>query len=134
MAIEIDGLAEVVINVRHPEQSLVFYQDVLGLRRISPLDRPGPIFLSAGTASGSVPSMVVLVPLPPDAAAFVPPRSLHHLALTVPETKFDEARATLERAGFEVRGGTHPVLAVRTAYVTDPDGNDVELISPKPAG
>jgi catechol-2,3-dioxygenase len=26
------------------------------------------------------------------------------------------------------------VLAVRTMYVTDPDGNEVELISPEPAG
>ena len=40
----------------------------------------------------------------------------------------------LTNAGIEVRDGKHPVLAVRTMYVTDPDGNEVELISPEPAG
>jgi len=34
-------------------------------------------------------------------------------------------------AGLEVRGGIHPVLqGVRTFYVDDPDGNEVEVIAP----
>ncbi|MFN8592950.1 MAG: VOC family protein [Thermomicrobiales bacterium] len=133
MAIEIDGLAEVVINVRDPERSRAFYEDLLGLRRISPVGQPGPMFLRAGSANDLVPSLVVLVPLPLGSGEFSPPRALHHLALTVPAGIFDEAVAILESAGLEVRGGKHPVLAVRTAYVTDPDGNEVELISPEPA-
>jgi catechol-2,3-dioxygenase len=48
----------------------------------------------------------------------------------VAEAAFDEARSTLIDAGIDVRDGKHPVLAVRTMYVTDPDGNEVELISP----
>jgi hypothetical protein len=55
------------------------------------------------------------------------------LALTIPAVAFDEARATLVDAGVEVRDGKHPMLAVRTMYVNDPDGNEVELISPEPA-
>jgi hypothetical protein len=32
----------------------------------------------------------------------------------------------------EVRGGKHPVLKeVRTFYVDDPDGNEVEVIGPQ---
>ena len=59
---------------------------------------------------------------------------MHHLALTIPAAAFEAARATLTNAGVEVRDGKHPVLAVRTMYVTDPDGNEVEFISPEPAG
>jgi catechol 2,3-dioxygenase-like lactoylglutathione lyase family enzyme len=110
---------------------LAFYQGLLGLERISPEGQPGPIFLRAGRATDQVPALVVLVPMPDGSPDFAPPRTLHHLALTVPAAVFDDARQTLTAAGFEVRDGKHPVLAVRTMYVTDPDGNEVELISPE---
>lgn len=132
--IAIDGLAEVVLNVRDVARALAFYQGVLGLERLSPEEQPGPIFLRAGQATADVPALVVLVPLPADAADFSSPRTLHHLALTVPAAAFDGARAALVDAGFEIRDGKHPLLAVRTMYVTDPDGNEVELISPQLAG
>jgi catechol 2,3-dioxygenase-like lactoylglutathione lyase family enzyme len=130
--IEIDGLAEVVLNVRDATRAVAFYGGLLGLERMTPADQPGPIFFRAGQATDRVPSLLVLVPLSPGSAAFGEPRTLHHLALTVPEAIFDEARAILTGAGIEVRDGKHPVLAVRTLYVTDPDGNEVELISPEP--
>jgi catechol 2,3-dioxygenase-like lactoylglutathione lyase family enzyme len=131
--IAIDGLAEVVLNVHDPVLALAFYQDLLGLERISPAGQPGPIFLKAGSATASVPSLVVLVPLPSGANDFTAPRALHHLALTVSADSFDSARDELQAAGLEVRGGKHPILDVRTMYVTDPDGNEVEFISPEPA-
>jgi catechol 2,3-dioxygenase-like lactoylglutathione lyase family enzyme len=132
--IQIDGLAEVVLNVRDASRAVAFYGELLGLERMTPVGQPGPIFFRAGQATDQVPSLLVLAPLPPGAQAFGEPRALHHLALTVPAAAFDEALATLTSAGLEVRGGKHPVLAVRTMYVTDPDGNEVELISPEPAG
>ena len=52
--------------------------------------------------------------------------------MTIPAAAFDDARETLVSAGSGVRDGKHPVLAVRTMYVTDPEGNEVELISPEP--
>ena len=131
--IAIDGLAEVVLNVHDPARSLAFYQDLLGLERISPAGQPGPIFLRAGLATTGVPSLVVLVPLTAGTSDFGSPRTLHHLALTIPADSFDSAREELQAAGLEVRGGKHPILEVRTMYVTDPDGNEVEFISPDPA-
>ncbi len=131
--IQIDGLAEVVLNVGDASRAVEFYGDLLGLERISPEAQPGPIFFRAGQATDRVPSLLVLVPLSPGTQGFAEPRTLHHLALTIPAAAFEEARATLMNAGIEVRDGKHPVLAVRTMYVTDPDGNEVELISPEPA-
>lgn len=132
--IQIDGLAEVVLNVRDASRAVAFYGDLLGLERMTPADQPGPIFFRAGQATDRIPSLLVLVPLPPGTLNFGEPRTLHHLALTVPAAAFDEARATVTDAGIDVRDGKHPVLAVRTMYVTDPDGNEIELISPQPAG
>jgi catechol-2,3-dioxygenase len=131
--IAIDGLAEVVLNVHDATRSLAFYQDLLGLERISPAGQPGPIFLRAGSATAVVPALVVLVPLPAGTNDFTTSRTLHHLALTIPAEAFNSAREELQAAGLEVRGGKHPVLQVRTMYVTDPDGNEVEFISPEPA-
>lgn len=131
--IQIDGLAEVVLNVRDVPRAVTFYGGLLGLERLTPEGQPGPIFFRAGQAADRVPALVVLVPLPADAADFGSPRTLHHLALTVPFDAFDDARTTLTDAGIEVRDGKHPVLAVRTMYVTDPDGNEVEFISPETA-
>jgi catechol-2,3-dioxygenase len=130
--IQIDGLAEVVLNVRDASRAVAFYGDLLGLERMTPEDQPGPIFFRAGQATDRVPSLLVLVPLSSGADDFREPRSLHHLALTIPAAAFDDARETLVSAGVEVRDGKHPVLAVRTMYVTDPEGNEVELISPEP--
>ena len=132
--IQIDGLAEVVLNVRDAPRAVAFYGGLLGLERMTPEGQPGPIFYRIGAATDRVPSLLVLVPLSAGVDDFREPRTLHHLALTIPAAEFDEARGTLVDAGVEVRDGKHPVLAVRTMYVTDPDGNEVELISPEPAG
>ena len=131
--IQIDGLAEVVLNVRDASRAVAFYGGLLGLKRMTPEGQPGPIFFRTGAATDRVPSLLVLVPLSPEAQDFREPRTLHHLSLTIPAAAFDEARETLVSAGVKVRDGKHPVLAVRTMYVTDPDGNEVEFISPEPA-
>jgi catechol 2,3-dioxygenase-like lactoylglutathione lyase family enzyme len=129
--IAIDGLAEVVLNVHDVPRAVEFYQGLLGLERMTPEFQPGPIFFRAGSATSRVPSLLVLVPLPPESGEFTLPRTLHHLALTVQPEAFDAARETFRIAGVEVRDGKHPVLAVRTMYVSDPEGNEVELISPE---
>ena len=132
--IEIDGLAEVVLNVRDAGRAGAFYSGLLGLERLTPVGQPGPIFFRVGQATHWAPSLLVLVPLPSDAGEIGSPRALHHLALTMPAAAFSQAREVFAGAGIEVRDGKHPVLAgVRTIYVTDPDGNEVELISPEPA-
>jgi catechol 2,3-dioxygenase-like lactoylglutathione lyase family enzyme len=126
----VTGLAEVVLHARDLGASVAFYRDLLGLEVISPPERTNPIFLRAGVANADLPAMVVLVGLPPDAGEFVPPRSLHHLALAIPAEEFDATMAALTARGFTVRTGQHPVLPSRTMYVDDPDGNEVELIAP----
>ncbi len=127
--IKIQGLAEVVLNVRDMGKALGFYRDLLGLTPISPPEKPSPVFLRAGAATAALPSLVVLVQLPPEAEGFTPPRTLHHLALALDADGFDTARAALEAAGYTPRDGQHPVLPSRTMYVDDPDGNEVEFIA-----
>jgi catechol 2,3-dioxygenase-like lactoylglutathione lyase family enzyme len=122
---KIKGIAEIVLNVRDVEASLKFYQETLGLEIIG---RPGPVFLKAGNPAVTVPQMVVLVPLPPEASKFTTPRALHHLALELASEDFDAEEKHLKELGHKIRYGQHPVIASRTMYVDDPDGNEVEFI------
>jgi catechol 2,3-dioxygenase-like lactoylglutathione lyase family enzyme len=124
-------LAEIVLWARDTERALAFYRDLFGLELISPPDLPNK-FLRAGPGEGPVPEMIVLVPHP-DAGGRFPSekaqRTLHHLAFNLNAEQYDELEQRCREAGLEVRGGVHPVLkGVRTFYVDDPDGNEVECI------
>jgi catechol 2,3-dioxygenase-like lactoylglutathione lyase family enzyme len=127
------GLAEIVLWARDMDAALHFYRDLFGLELISPPELPNR-FLRAGEGADGVPEMIVLVPHPDPASAF--PREkgkrvLHHLAFRVEESAYDQLKDRLAAEGLEVRSGIHPVLkGVRTFYVDDPDGNEVEVIAP----
>ncbi len=128
-------LAEIVLWVRDMDRALAFYRDLFGLPVISPPGLPNR-FLRAGPGEGPVPEMIVLVPHPDPAGtgafpADRPLRPLHHMAFNVAADRYDELERRCREAGLDVRGGVHPVLPrVRTFYVDDPDGNEVELIAP----
>ncbi|HVB77167.1 MAG TPA: VOC family protein [Candidatus Nitrosotalea sp.] len=130
-------LAEIVIWAHDVERHLAFYRDLLGLEDITPAGMPNRFLVAARTDDG-VPEMIVLVPHPEPQAVFPSQkaqRTLHHLAFSVDPGAFDDLLGRLGRAGLEVRSGVHPVLkSVRTAYVDDPDGNEVELIAPLAEG
>ena len=136
MSSTVVGLAEIVLWTHDMERSLRFYRDLFGLELISQPEVPAR-FLSTGELSGGVPGMIVLSPHPDGAAGSFPPakkeRVLHHLAFKVAPDRYEELRRRCEEAGLEVRGGIHPVLkGVRTFYVDDPEGNEVEVIGPEP--
>lgn len=128
MATRVRGIAEIVLWTHDLGRMLAFYRDLLDLPVISPPERANPIFLRAGDPAIGVPQMIVLVQMPADAPPFQAPRPLHHLALEVAPEDFDAEQARLTAAGCAVRTGQHPVIASRTLYVDDPEGNEVELI------
>jgi len=127
------GLAEVVLFVDDMQRSLAFYRDLLGLTVISPDGTPAT-FLQVGSSSGAsgVPQQIVLVPRPSgvhSSATSRPQRDLHHIGLEVAKGAFESERARLRAAGYAVRGGQHPFLAVEAFYIDDPDGNEVEIVA-----
>ena len=123
----ITGIAEIVLWSRDIQKAVAFYKDLLGLEVISPPELPN-VFLKAGEGAAGIPQMIVIVPMPPEIASQPPGHQLHHLAFELPADRFDDQEQALRAAGYDPRGGTHPVLASRTIYIDDPDGNEVELI------
>jgi catechol 2,3-dioxygenase-like lactoylglutathione lyase family enzyme len=132
MTRQVEGIAEIVLWVRDMEVALNFYQELLGLELISSPGFPNK-FLKTAEGELGVPDMIVLIPHP-EGLAF--PREklsrvLHHIAFRVKPDVYEDLRSRFEKEGIEVRSGIHPVLkGVRTFYVDDPDGNEVELIAP----
>jgi catechol 2,3-dioxygenase-like lactoylglutathione lyase family enzyme len=127
------GLAEIVLWVKDMDAALHFYRDQFGLEVISPPELPNK-FLKAGGGAGGVPEMIVLVPHPDRSVEFPrekPKRVLNHLAFRIEPHAYDDLERSFSAAGIQVRAGIHPVLkGVRTFYVDDPDGNEVEVIAP----
>ena len=124
------GLAEVVLTVQDLPASLAFYRDILGMEVVSPAEFKGPVFLQAGGGRSYITNTVVLAPAKPGTPAYAKPQSLNHIGFEVDGESFDAEVARLQGLGLEVRFGKHPLFPSRTAYITDPDGNEVELICP----
>ena len=129
---QVVGISEIVLWAADKEQSLRFYRDLLGLEVISPPTLANT-FLKIGGGHAGIPQMLVLVPKTDEVKAKPSGYQLHHLALELPEKAFDTQHAALTQAGYQPRDGKHPVLASRTMYVDDPDGNEVEFICRAPA-
>ena len=124
---QVVGISEIVLWTADKERALQFYRDLLGLEVISPPSLPN-VFLKAGEGNAGIPQMIVLVPKSEEVKAKPSGYQLHHMAFELPEADFDAQHSALVDAGYTPRGGKHPVLASRTMYVDDPDGNEVEFI------
>ena len=125
------GIAEIVLWTSDKEHALRFYRDLLGLEVISPPELRNT-FLKVADGHAGIPQMIVLVPKTDEVMAQPSGYQLHHMAFELPPDAFDAQQATLVAAGYAPRGGVHPVLASRTMYVDDPDGNEVEFICRTP--
>jgi len=122
--VTVTGLDHVVLRVANIDRSIEFYVKVLGCPVERRLESIGLVQLRAGT------SMIDLVPCGPGEE---PGRNMDHYAVRIAKMDVPAVTAHLERNGIAVG----PVLRRYGAegygssiYVTDPDGNTVELKGP----
>jgi catechol-2,3-dioxygenase len=121
------GIAEIVLWTADKEKALAFYHDLLGLEVISPPTLRN-VFLKVGDGAAGIPQTIVLVPKTEEIKAQPAGYQLNHMAFELPADHFDAQREIFGAAGYKPRDGKHPVLASRTMYIDDPDGNEVEFI------
>jgi catechol 2,3-dioxygenase-like lactoylglutathione lyase family enzyme len=131
--VRISGLDHVVLRVGDLSRAIEFYQSVLNCRVERQLEQPKLVQLRAGA------SLIDLVPASasPGEAADAAGRNMDHFAVRV--DGFDAAALTahLRRHGIDVgevrerygAEGYGPSL-----YISDPDGNTVELKGPATRG
>ncbi len=119
------GFGLVTLRVADLERSLSFYEGVLGFQRTE--SQPGRARL--GTLDGTI--LLDLLEVPGAPSQSLPATGLYHVAILYP-TRADLGRALarLVEAGWEIGQGDH--LVSEALYVSDPDGNGVELYRDRP--
>ena len=125
--IEVKELGHVVLYVRDLERSAAFYEGVLGWTRMTPGDLPFP---AAAFSSGRTHHELLLIEVGPDATPVPPGRRLgmYHIGLKIGDSD-DELRAALQElqaAGVPIEGTSDHTVS-HSIYITDPDGNELEL-------
>ena len=128
-AIHVAGLDHLVLRVADLDRAIQFYGQVLGCHVERRLDEPKLVQLRAGA------SMIDLVPagVAPPSAEAAAARNLDHFAVRISTFDFRALAAHLRRHGVavgEVRRRYGAEGYGSSLYITDPDGNVVELKGP----
>jgi catechol-2,3-dioxygenase len=128
---EIKELGHIVLYVRDLERSSRFYRDVLGWRQIdlheNPLRFPAAVF---SAPSGRTHHELLLIEVGKEAAPAPQGRrvGLYHFGLKVGDSddELREALARVREAGVPIVGMSDHTIT-HSLYITDPDGNEIEL-------
>jgi catechol 2,3-dioxygenase len=129
---EVKELGHIVLYVRDLERSSRFYRDLLGWRQIYPADGETMRFPAAAfsSPSGRTHHELLLIEVGPDAAPQPAGRhvGLYHFGLKVGDSddELREALARIKDAGVELVGASDHTVT-HSLYITDPDGNEIEL-------
>ena len=131
--VRIAGLDHVVLRVGDLDRAIEFYEKVLNCRVERRLDQPKLVQLRAGA------SLIDLVPASasPGAADDAPGRNMDHFAVRVDGFDAAALSAHLQRHGIdagEVRERYGAEGYGPSLYISDPDGNTVELKGPATRG
>jgi catechol 2,3-dioxygenase len=121
----IERIARVDLRVRDVESSLTFYRDVVGL------EVRGQTGVHAVLAAPGDPAFLTLDSTGVTRAAEPDATGLFHIAIRLPARgALGDVLARLAAAGMQVGAGDHAVS--EALYVSDPDGNGVELYWDRP--
>jgi catechol 2,3-dioxygenase len=120
-------LGHIVLYVRSLQRSVRFYRDVLGWRQ---LELPAASFPAAMFSGGRTHHELLLIEVGEQAAPIPAGRrvGLYHFGLKVGDTD-DELREVLARlldANVPIVGTADHAMT-HSLYITDPDGNEIEL-------
>jgi glyoxylase I family protein len=132
LPVTVTGLDHVVLRVTDMDRAIAFYGNVLGCPIERRLESIGLVQLRAGT------SMIDLVPCGPDdkPGMSINGRNMDHYAVRIAKMDPTAITAHLEKNGITAgpvqrRYGAEGYGS--SIYITDPDGNTVELKGPPEA-
>ncbi|MDJ0741543.1 MAG: VOC family protein [Gammaproteobacteria bacterium] len=118
-------LGHVVLYVHHLDAALAFYRDAIGLSETARLFGGRAVMLSGGTTHHEL--MLIEVGDAPG-PLHGKRRGLYHIAWRVGESRdvLRDAYRRLLDAGCEIRGLADHTIS-QSIYLSDPDGNEVEV-------
>jgi catechol 2,3-dioxygenase len=129
----IRGLGEIALRVADLDGMQRFYEGVIGLELLRRFEHAAFFRLADGHAGHTqVLALFDRTAQPGYAGLSAAQTTLDHLAFEVGLADFEAERKRLESAGLAVTTAEHAWVQWRSLYVTDPEGNTVELVSYDP--
>ena len=128
------GLGEVSIPVRNLAVMLRFYEEILGLEVLR--QEQNLVFFKIAEGYGGHAQVLALfdatdrwlLETKSEQLSLAEP-TLHHIALNVALKDFEAEKIRLEGLDLKVLTTVHEWLHVRSLYLSDPEGNLLELVS-----
>lgn len=128
------GLAEVVLRAKDVQKLTAFYEGVLGLQVVYRSD--DAVFLLVGPGVAGHPEALGIFstsiatdhPSAPLSGLESATSPMHHLAFEIAVESYESERERLMGLGLDVRGAEFAWSKARSLFMTDPEGNVVELV------
>jgi catechol 2,3-dioxygenase-like lactoylglutathione lyase family enzyme len=130
---KVQGLGEIAIRCSNLEKMSTFYETTLGLEPLEGSRFAAIRFfrIAPGVAGHTV--VLALFQAEPGQMSGDGPSSLHHLALSLPLVEQQHAKSWLTAQGVVWHEEVFAWIGWRGVFLTDPEGNTVELVAFDPA-
>ena len=123
------GLGEIALRVNDLDAMQRFYEQVIGLPLITRF--PSSAFFKIADGYGGHTQVLALfdrAQSPGYRGTDAATSTIDHIAFEIALTDFADERKRLEALGLQVETAEHAWVRWRSLYVTDPEGNQVELV------
>ncbi len=123
------GLGEIALRVNNLDAMQRFYEEVIGLPLLTRV--PNCAFFKIADGYGGHTQVLALfdrAQSPGYRGTDAATSTIDHIAFEIALTDFADERKRLEALGLQVETAEHAWVRWRSLYVTDPEGNQVELV------
>jgi len=123
------GLGEIALRVNNLDAMQRFYDEVIGLPLLTRV--PNCAFFKIADGYGGHTQVLALfdrAQSPGYRGTDAATSTIDHIAFEIALTDFADERKRLEALGLQVETAEHAWVRWRSLYVTDPEGNQVELV------
>jgi catechol 2,3-dioxygenase len=123
------GLGEIALRVNNLDAMQKFYEEVIGLPLMARV--PNCAFFKIADGYGGHTQVLALFDRsqnPGYRGTDAATSTIDHIAFEIALTEFADERKRLEALGLQVETTEHAWVHWRSLYVTDPEGNQVELV------
>jgi len=131
------GLGEVAIRCADMAAMVTFYEEVIGLPRLSGGHRDAITFFKIAEGFGGHTTVLALFQQPATQSAAPPvtgaPSALHHIALSLPFDEQDAVVRWYKQIDQPYRVEHFGWIGWRGVFTQDPEGNTVELVAYDPS-
>jgi catechol-2,3-dioxygenase len=123
------GLGEIAFRVNNLDAMQRFYEQVIGLPLMTRV--PSCAFFKIADGYGGHTQVLALFDrseTPGYRGTDAATSTIDHIAFEIPLAEFEDEWKRLLSLGLQVETADHPWVHWRSLYVTDPEGNQVELV------